>query len=86
MDVINEILMKSLSRISNIYYDWGGQYKGSKGAENGVFSNFELNFCLTRSKEKKITIPSSSAGPNLLELICLLWCKFHDLHFVTLCN
>ena len=49
MDVMNESLTKSLSRTSNIYYDWGGQYQGSKSAENGVFSNFELNFCLTRS-------------------------------------
>ena len=57
MDVINEILMKSLSRISNVYYDWGGQYQGLKSAENGFFSNFELNFCLNRSKETKINYP-----------------------------
>ena len=57
MDVINESLMKSLSRTSNVYYDWGGQYQGSKRAKNGVFSNFELNFCLTRTKETKINYP-----------------------------
>ena len=57
MDVINESLMKSLSRISNIYYDWGGQYKGSKSAENGVFSNFELNFCKIGNKDPKINYP-----------------------------
>ena len=57
MDVINESLTKSLSRTSNIYYDWGGQYQGSKSAETGVFSNFELNFCSTRSKETKINYP-----------------------------
>ena len=57
MDVINEILMKSLSHISNVYYDWGGQYQGWKSAENGIFSNFELNFCLNRIKETKINYP-----------------------------
>ena len=40
MDVINESITKSLSRTSNIYYDWGGQYQGSKSAENVFF--FEL--------------------------------------------
>ena len=54
MDVINEILMKSLSRISNVYYDWGGQYQGLKSAENGVFRTY---FCLNRIKETKINYP-----------------------------
>ena len=57
MGVINESLMKSLSRISNIYYDWGGQYKGSKSAENSVFSNFELNFCKIGHQDRKINYP-----------------------------
>ena len=41
---MDESQTKSLSRTSNIYYDWGGQYQGSKSAENGTFSNFETNF------------------------------------------
>ena len=44
MDVINESRRKFCSRTSNIYYDWGRQCAGTKGAENGVLSNFELNF------------------------------------------
>ena len=87
MDVINESLTKSLIRTSNIYYDLGGQYQSSKSAENRVFSNLEFNFCKTMyDLGSKKNIPSSSTGQHLLELICLVFCKFHDLHFVTLRN
>ena len=62
---------------------WGGQYQGSKSAETSVFSNFELNFSLTRSKETKINYPIVFGGSKFTR-IDMLGCTFHEFHYVKL--
>ena len=49
MDVINENLRKVCSHTRNIYYDWGGQFTGTKCTEN-AFLILNSNCCKTGHK------------------------------------